>query len=121
MPRKPRRPSSSITGRGNVLVRSHSAACGAMCSRANSRARSTIWRWVSLNPSVGRSTTVVKEPPPALAAQAAGGHHRAQQRARPVLVVPEIAVQHLENREADVEADQIGERQRSERVIHAEL
>src|SRR5262245_33345955 len=45
----------------------------------------------------------------------------AQQRARPVLVVTELAMQHLGDREAGVEADQIGELERPHRMIEAEL
>src|SRR6267143_5629286 len=119
MPRKPSLPSSSITSRANRLVRSHSAANGSILARAKSRASSTIWRWTSERP--GASSTVDMEPPAALAAQAARRDHRAQQRAGPVLVVAQVAVQHLEGRETDIEPDQVGERERTLRVIHPQL
>ena len=44
----------------------------------------------------------------------------APQRAGPELRIAEAVVQHLEDRKARVEADQIGQRERAERVAHAE-
>src|SRR5437667_6071904 len=109
-PRNPSLPSSSMTSRGKCRVRSHSAAYGSMWVRANSRTRSTIWRCVSERPAA--SIPVDIEAAPALSAQAARGHELPEQRRRTVLVVPEVPVQHLEDREADVEADQVRERER---------
>src|SRR2546428_14176311 len=90
-----------------------------MWVRANSRTRSTIWRCVSERPAA--SIPVDIEAAPALSAQAARGHELPEQRRRTVLVVPEVPVQHLEDREADVEADQVRERERPDWVVHAEL
>src|SRR3990172_9905046 len=112
MPRKPSRPSSSIPSRAKCLVRSPSAANGSIFSRANSRASSTTWSC---------SVAVGIEPLPALPAQATRGHHLPEQRRRPVLVVAQPVVQHLEDREAYVQTDQVGQRERTERMIHAEL
>src|SRR5436190_17217059 len=119
IPRKPSFPSSAITSRGKCLVRSHSAANGSIFVRAKSRASSTIWRCVSLRP--GDSTAILMEPPAALAAQTAGGDQLPDQRARAILVVAQVAVQHLEDREAHVEPDQVGERQRPQGMVHPQL
>ena len=64
---------------------------------------------------------VVVEAPAALLAQVPRRHHPAEQRAGAVLVVAQAVVQHLEDREADVEPDEVGQRQRAHRVRHAEL
>src|SRR5690242_6477054 len=119
MPRKPSWPSSSITSRAKCPVRSHSTANGSILVRANSRASSTIWRCVSERPA--GSIAIDIEPSPTLPPQPASGHHLPEQRRGTVLVVPEIPLQHLEDREAHVEPDQVRQRQRPERVVHAEL
>src|SRR5438552_6735517 len=119
IPRKPSFPSSAITSRGKCLVASHSAANGSMRVLAKSRASSTIWRCVSLRP--GDSTAILMEPPAALAAQTAGGDQLPDQRTRAILVVAQVAVQHLEDRETHVEADQVGERQLPQRMVHPQL
>src|SRR6266545_7722370 len=113
MPRKPSRPSSSTTSRGKWLVRSHSAANGSIFSRANSRASSTTCSRTSVAVDI--------EPLPRFPAELSFGDHFLEQRRRPVLVRVEPVLQHLHDREAHVEADQIGERQGPERMIHAEL
>src|SRR6266550_7237829 len=113
IPKKPSLPSSSITSRGKCLVRSHSAAKGSILSRANSRASSTTCSRTSV--AVGIESL------PRFPAELSVGHHFLEQRRRPVLVRVEPVLQHLHDREAHVEADQIGERQRPKRVIHAEL
>src|SRR5438445_13349686 len=119
MPRKPSLPSSSITSRAKCAVRSHSAANGSILVRPNSRARSTIWRCISVRPA--GSIAIDIETAAALSPQAPRRHHSAEQRGRPVLVVAEVALQHLEDRETHVQADQVGEGERPERVVHAEL
>src|SRR2546422_11029433 len=86
--------------------------------RANSRARSTIWRCVSERPVA--SIAIDIETAAALPPQPPRGHHLPEQRRRPVLVVAQIAMQHVENREAHIEPDQVGERERSERMIRSE-
>src|ERR1044071_7895931 len=63
---------------------------------------------------------VLVEPAGALLAQPAGGDVLAQQRARPVLVVAELAVQHLGDRQAGVEADQVGQLERAHRMVEPE-
>src|SRR5207302_5302395 len=119
MPRNPSAPRASITSRAKWAVRSHSAANGSMRVRANSRASSTIWRCVSERPA--GSIAIDIEAPAALAAQPPRRDQLPQQRRRTVFVVAQIALQHLEDRETHVQADQIGERQRPERMVHAEL
>src|ERR1041384_3008805 len=57
------------------------------------------------------------DPGAALLAEPAGGDVLAQQRTRAVLVVAELAVQHLGDREAGVEADQVGELERPHRMV----
>src|SRR5882672_6869273 len=106
-------PSSSITSRGKCLVRSHSAANGSIFSLANSRASSTTCSRTSVAVDI--------EPLPRFSAELSFGDHFLEQRRRPVFLLVEPVLQHLHDREAHIEADQIGERQRSERVIHAEL
>src|SRR6266511_865793 len=113
MPRKPSLPISSITSRGKWLVRSHSAANGSIFSRANSRASSTTCSRTSV--------AVCIEPLPRFPAELSFGDHLLEQRCRPVLLHVEPLLQHLHDREAHVETDQIGERQGTERVVHAEL
>src|SRR6266550_3549441 len=116
MPRKPSLPISSITSRGKWLVRSHSAANGSIFSRANSRASSTTCFRTS-----GASVAVCIEPLPRFPAELSFGDHLLEQRRRPVLVHVEPVLQHLHDRETHVETDQIGERQGTERMIHAQL
>src|SRR5438874_3348983 len=116
IPKKPSLPSSSITSRGKWLVRSHSAANGSIFSRANSRASSTTWRCMSVSGSV----TIDIEPHARFSAEPSLRNHLLEQRSRTVFFVCESVFQHLENREADVETDQIGERERPERMLHAQ-
>src|SRR6267142_6104 len=113
MPKKPSLPSSSNTPRGKCLVLSHSAANGSIFSLANSRASSTTCSRTSVAVDI--------EPLPRFSAELSFGDHFLEQRRRPVLLLVEPVLQHLHDGEAHVEADQIGERQRPERVIHAEL
>src|SRR6266851_6931828 len=119
IPRNPSRPSSSMASRAKWAVRSHSAANGSIRVRPTSRASSTIWRCVSERPA--GSIAIAIETPAALAAQPPRRNQLPQQRCRAVFVVAEIAMQHLEDREADVEPDQVSEGERSERMVHAEL
>src|SRR5881394_4271701 len=119
MPRNPSAPSASITSRAKWAVRSHSAANGSMRVRANSRASSTIWRCVSERPA--GSIAIDIEAAAALAAEPPRRDQFPQQRRGAVLVVPQVALQHLEDRETHVEADQVGERERPQGVVHAEL
>src|SRR5437764_9886512 len=110
IPRKPSSPSASITSRAKWAVRSHSAANGSMRVRANSRASSTIWRCVSERPA--GSIAIDIEAAAALAAEPPRRDQFPQQRRGAVLVVPQVALQHLEDRETHVQADQVGERER---------
>src|SRR5437762_8763852 len=112
MPRKPSFPTSSITFLGNSQVRSHSAANGSIFSLANSRASSTTSRC---------SVAVSIEPLTRFSAEPSLGDHPLEQRRGPVFVRVEPVLQHLHDVEADVETDQIGERERTERVVHAQL
>ena len=56
-----------------------------------------------------------------LPSEVSGRHHPPKQRARPVLGIAQPVVQHVEDREADVEPDEVGERERPHRMVHAEL
>src|SRR6476661_3499382 len=60
------------------------------------------------------------EPAPGLAAESPRLDVLPPQRTGPELRIAEALVQHLEDRQARVEADQIGQRERAQRVIHAE-
>src|SRR5215831_664106 len=77
---------------------------------------SSLWSCLLLAGGV-----VLVEPAPDLLAEPAGGDVLAEQRARAILVVAELAVQHLGDREAGIEADEIGELERPHRVVQAEL
>src|SRR6266853_2130967 len=112
MPRKPSLPSSSITSRGKWLVRSHSAANGSIFSRANSRASWATWSRTSVAVDIEPHAGFSAEPP--------RRDHLLEQPGGPVLGIGKAFDHHLENREADVEPDEIGERQRPERMLHAE-
>src|SRR5438093_1508322 len=113
IPRKPSLPTSSITSRGKWLVRSHSAANGSILSRANSRASSTTCSRTSVAVDI--------EPLPRFSAELPRGHHPLEQRRRTVLVLVEPVLEHLHDGETDIETDQVGERQRTQRMVHAEL
>src|SRR5690349_3038413 len=119
IPRKPSSPRASITSRAKCPARSHSAANGSIRVRANSRASSTIWRCVSVRPA--GSIAIDIESTSALPPQPPRRDHLPQQRRRPVLVVTQIALQHLQDRETHVQADQVGERERPQRMVHAQL
>src|SRR5262245_30913442 len=56
-----------------------------------------------------------------LPAEAPGGHVLAEERAGRVALVAEAALEDLHDRDAGVEADQIGERERAHLVVEAEL
>src|SRR5436190_16656146 len=112
MPRKPSLPSSSITSRGKWLVRSHSAANGSIFSRANSRASWATWSRMSVAVDIESHARFSAEPP--------RRDHLLEQPRGPVLRIGKAFDHHVENREADVEPDQIGERERPERMLHAE-
>src|SRR5690554_1403502 len=73
------------------------------------------------NSGVCPSLAVVIEAAPGLAAQVPCRNHLAQQWAGPVLRVAEAAMQHFERVQYHVQPDEVGQRQRAHRVIHAEL
>src|SRR5436190_4853156 len=112
MPMKPSLPSSSITSRAKWCVRSHSAAYGSIFSRANSRASSTTCSRMSVAIDIESRSRFSAEPP--------GRHHFLQEPRGAVLRIRETVDQHFHDREADVESDQVGERERPERMLHAE-
>src|SRR5579883_3491229 len=106
---------------------SNSSAVGLRRFSAKSRAESrAIWAasdssWVAVVISLylgglrlGLLLIVVKALA-RLAPQAAGGHHLAQQRTGAVLGVLEAVVEHVHDGQADVEADEVGQRQRAHR------
>src|ERR1041384_28953 len=113
MPRNPSAPRSLMVWCGNSPVRSHSAAKGSIFSFANSRASSTTCSRMSV--------TVDIEPLARFSAELSVGNHFLEQRRRPVFLRVEPVLQHLHDREAPGEPDQVGERQRTQRMIHAEL
>src|SRR5688572_31311814 len=67
------------------------------------------------------SLGVVEKAAAGLAAQTARGNTFPQKRTRRVLVVAEALVQHAHDRDARVQADEIGECERPDRVVEAEL
>src|SRR5262249_47286957 len=98
---------------GYSAFASHSAECGAISFWAKSRASSTI--------SCVMTSLVLIESLATLSSQLPRRDHLPQERARPVLVVTQPAVQHLEDRDAYVEPDQVRQGQRSERMVHPQL
>src|SRR5262249_30270506 len=66
-------------------------------------------------------STIIVEPAACLAAQPTRFHKFYKQRARPGLAVGEPLVEHLHDRQAGVEPDEIGELEWTHRVIGAEL
>src|SRR6266571_6384036 len=112
MPRKPSFPSSSITFLGNSHVRSHSAAKGSIFSLANSRASSTTSRC---------SVAVSIEPLPRFPSQPARSDHLLEQWRGAVFVLTEPILKDFHNREADIEADEVRERQGPEGMVHTQL
>src|SRR5262249_39982413 len=87
-------------------------------SRSPSRRRPRARRGGSPSPCW---PSVRVEAPSHLAPEPACRHVLPEQRARPVLVVAELAVQHLGDGEAGVEADEGGELERPHRVVEPEL
>src|SRR5439155_20458239 len=105
---------------GKPCSRSQAAAFGSIRSRAKSRARPCVSRCSALS-SKSTALVVVVEAASRLAAEAAGLDELTQQRAGCVLRVSEARVQHLHDRNARVEADQVGEGERPDRMVEAEL
>src|SRR5204863_6660911 len=116
MPRKPSLPISSMTSRGKCLVRSHSAAYGSIFSRANSRASCTTWRCVSVSDSI----SIDIESHAGFPAESPGRDHLAEQPRGLVFHVTKAFLQHFQNRKTDVEPNQVGERERPQRMLHAQ-
>src|SRR5260370_9150632 len=112
MPRKPSFPNSSTTCLGNAHVRSHSAANGSIFSLANSRARSTASRC---------SVAVSIEPLPRFPSETPRGNHLLEQRRGAVFVLTEPVLKDFHDREADIETDEVRERQGPERMVHTQL
>ena len=79
----------------------------------------TFGDWYRTVIAVDHAGTV--EPASGLPAEPSGSDVLPEQRARTVLRVAEPVVHHLENRDARVEADEVRERERTHRVVHAEL
>src|SRR5436190_1311208 len=67
------------------------------------------------------SVAVCIEPLPRFPTQLSLGHHFLEQRRGAVLAPIEPILKHLHDRQTDVETDEIGQRERSQGMIHAEL
>src|ERR1041385_1453550 len=72
-------------------------------------------------PAKSRGSRVLVEAAARLLAEVAGLHLLRQQGAGAVLGVLEAVEEDVEDGEAGVEADEVGQRQRAHRVVHAEL
>src|SRR5436309_14472023 len=81
--------------------------------------RSTLFPYTTLFRSSPSAVSV--ETAAGFAAEPAGRDVLAQKRARRVLLVAEALLEHLHDRDARVEADQVSERERPQRVGEAEL
>src|SRR5579862_823369 len=68
----------------------------------------------------GMIPAIIVEAAPRLLAEPAGFDILHQQRAGPVLRIREALVEHLHDRETGIEPDEVGQLQRSHRVIGAE-
>ena len=98
----------------SLLSRRHLDQCSGVAGGTGDHGTDrVVQRWSGLGVDV--------EAAPRLPPKIAGRDHPPEQRTRAILRVAEPFVQHVENREADVEADEIGQRQRSHRMIHAAL
>src|SRR5258706_98125 len=64
---------------------------------------------------------IVVEPASALSAQPSGIDHLHQERTWPVFWIAEPFFEHAKNGQADIEPDEVGEHERSHRMVHAEL
>src|SRR5919204_5460055 len=124
IPMKPSSPSFFTASAGKRASRSIAAAFGNSSFVANSRAvrRTSSCSAVSDRSKAARDATSVipVHAAPGLAAEPPGRDVAAQKRRRAVLVLAEVAVHDLAHGEADVEADEVGERQRPHRMVHAE-
>src|SRR5436190_15308157 len=67
------------------------------------------------------SLPIFVEASPRLSSQPSRVHHLHEQRTRPVFGIAEALLQHAQDGETNVEADEVGERERTHRMIHAEL
>src|SRR5215218_457020 len=73
-------------------------------------------------PEENASGAIVRIKSPAgLTAQIAGVHHLDQQRARTVLRIAEAVGEHPQDIETDVQTDQVGQSQRTHRMVHSKL
>src|SRR5437763_1222670 len=64
---------------------------------------------------------IVVEPASALSAQPSGIDHLHQERTWPVFRIAEPFFEHAQNGQTDIESDEVGEGERSHRMVHAEL
>src|SRR5690606_5258128 len=80
----------------------------------------TLSRWRVAPPCPVRSL-VFEETLAALASEVARLEHLDQQRRGPVLRILRAFVQHLHDRQLDVEADQVAQGERADRMVAAEL
>src|SRR3954463_4519212 len=70
---------------------------------------------------LGGVDRVLEKTTTGLAAELPGGNHAAEERARAVFRIPETVMEDVHDRKAHVQADEVRERQRSHRMVHAEL
>src|SRR5262249_36620841 len=75
------------------------------------------WQYIALL----RVSCVLVEAAPGLTAEPAGVDHLGEERARPVPRIAESVVEDAQDRQARVEADEVGQRQGPHRVVHPEL
>src|SRR5262245_58921734 len=113
MPMKPFSPNRRTFSNGNSRVSSTVWARGLISRSASSRAASRIIRcssvsWKSMALSGGG---VFEESAAGLPAEAAGGHHFLQEWARAILGITVTRLQHFQYVEADIEPDEIGQRE----------
>src|SRR5262245_37596206 len=129
MPIRPSSPIFFTVSNGKSWVSSIFAAIGRTSLSAKSRTISRTARCCSSRSNegpvcraivsgfiAGASARVIVEAAAALAAEVAGLDHLAQQRARTVLRIAQPFVQDLHDAEAGVETDEVGERERTERM-----
>src|SRR5262249_53642756 len=72
-------------------------------------------------PRIDLLLAVVVKSPPALAAEIAGVDHLLEQGSCPVFRVVEALIEHIHDRQHGIEPDQVGQRQRPDRMVATEL
>src|SRR6185437_11931929 len=118
MPRKLRSPSFLMSAGSKYESASHCLEYGTISAAAKSRATRCISRCSSVS---GKRSSILVESATCLAPEPAGCDVLFQQWTRTVLGIAKPVVHHVEYRNTGVEAYEIGERERTHWMVHAQL